>query len=105
MFVSYDCDNFLYDWITAFLLNILSYLFHSHAPCMYNEAPADYETVTRTLTFTNSTEQIVSVPIIADDRTENTESFTALLTNPTPPGSAFITTSTATINIIDQQGS
>ena len=60
--------------------------------------------MTRTLTFMNSTEQIVPVPIIADDRTESVESFTAMLMSPTPSGSAFITTPTATINIIDQQG-
>lgn len=69
------------------------------------EASMDYETVTRTLTFSNSTEQIVPVLINADEITENMESFTAMLTNPTPSGSAFITTSTATINIIDQEGS
>ena len=59
----------------------------------------------RTLTFSNSTEQIIPVLINADEVTENMESFTALLTNPSPSVSAFITIPTATINIIDQKGS
>ena len=96
---SLHVENFLFTAILSFAL-----LF-AHTSACTTEASMDYETVTRTLTFRNSTEQIVPVPIIADDRTENMESFTALLTEPTPSGSAFITTSTANINIIDQQGS
>ena len=85
---------------------ILSCLFPLSCTLYYaTEASMDYETVTRTLTFMNSTEQIVLVPITADDRTENIETFTALLINPTPLGTAFITASTAVVNIIDEQGS
>ena len=90
-----------------FALSFL-YVFNTFPYSMHfahtTEASRDYETVTRTLTFMNSTEQIVPVPIIADDRTESVESFTAMLMSPTPSGSAFITAPTATINIIDQQG-
>lgn len=64
----------------------------------------DYETVTRTLTFTNSTEIIVSVPVNSDEITEDLEGFMAQLTNAYPSGSTFIVTPVATINIIDQQG-
>ena len=80
---------------------------HLFSTCTHytTEASMDYETVTRTLTFTNSTEQIVPVLVNGDEITESRESFTAMLTNPTPSGTAFIATSTATINIIDQEGS
>lgn len=63
----------------------------------------DYEAVNRTLTFTNSTELTVSVPISPDEVTESMEFFRVQLTNVSPPNIASITVPEAVINIVDQE--
>ena len=68
-------------------------------------APGDYTTVTMTVTFPpGTTEQTVNVPTIDDSDAESPESFTAMLSNPSPSEVVVINQPLATINVADNEG-
>ena len=68
----------------------------------FDTDPEDYTGVTTPVTFVlGVTAQNVSVPTIDDSNSEGTESFTAMLSNPSPSDVVRITQPLATINIAD----
>ena len=66
-------------------------------------APGDYDAVFSPMSITaGNTEQMISIPIKADNITENAESFMVELSNPSEGG--MIINSLATVSIIDLDG-
>ena len=73
-------------------------IFHSILPSP--SAPGDYTSVTRQLSFDNTTTEFnVSVPIIDDDLTELEETFLANFRLVSAVGRVYIAPSQATVNI------
>ena len=64
--------------------------------------PEDYAGVTTVISFApGETVKIVNVNTVNDSSSESTESFTATLSNASPPNAINITQPTATVNIAD----
>ena len=64
--------------------------------------PEDYAGVTTTISFApGETVKIVNVSTVNDSSSESTESFTAMLSNASPPNAVNITQPMATVNIAD----
>ena len=68
-------------------------------------APADYQAVARTITFSSTVSNVsVSVTIIDDGILESTENFLVNLTDPQSLTGVSIMPSTANVNIMDNDG-
>ena len=70
---------------------------------------ADYHRVSGALVVfsqgaANGATRLISVPIIDDSRTESTEAFTVTLSETNGGGLVPVTPSTATVNVIDDDG-
>ena len=69
-------------------------------------APADYQTNTRTVTFSSSVNNVsVSVTIYNDNIWESTENFLGNLTDPQSQTGVSIMPNTANVDIIDNDDS
>ena len=65
-------------------------------------APADYQTDTRTITFSSSVSNVsVSVTIYDDDILESTENFLGNLADPSSQATVSIMPHTANVDIMD----
>ena len=68
-------------------------------------APADYQTVTRTITFSSSVSNVsVPVTIFDDSILESTENFVGNLADPQSQTGVSIMPSIANVNITDNDG-
>ena len=68
-------------------------------------APADYQAVTRTITFSSSVSTVsVTVTIFDDSILESTENFVGNLTDPQSQTGISLTPSIANVNITDNDG-
>ena len=68
-------------------------------------APADYQAVTRTITFSSSVSTVsVTVTIFDDSILESTENFVGNLTDPQSQTGISLTPSIANVNIMDNDG-
>ena len=68
-------------------------------------SPADYQTVTRTITFSSSVSNVsVQVTIVDDSILESTENFLLNLADPQRQTGVSIMPSTANVTILDNDG-